>query len=105
MGADRIGHGIRAVSDASLLAELRDRRIALEVCPTSNVRTGAVPSLGEHPLRALFDAGVIVTLNSDDPAIFRCSLAGEFEAARRMGFTEAELDSIAENARRYAFGF
>lgn len=104
MEADRIGHGIRAVTDASLLAVLRERGIALEVCPTSNVRTGAVASLAAHPLRQLFDAGVAVTLNSDDPAIFGCSLAGEFAAAREMGFTETELEVMAENARRVAFG-
>lgn len=104
MGADRIGHGIRAVSDPSLLRELRDRGIALEVCPTSNVRTGAVRSLAEHPLRALFEAGVMVTLNSDDPGIFGCTLAGEFEAAQGMGFSEQELSQMAENARRSAFG-
>ncbi|MBI2689505.1 MAG: adenosine deaminase [Acidobacteria bacterium] len=104
MGADRIGHGIRAVGDLVLLAELRERGIALEICPTSNVRTGAVPSLAEHPLRALFDAGVLVTLNSDDPAIFECSLGGEFALAREMGFSGAELERIAENARRCAFG-
>ena len=104
MGADRIGHGIRAVEDASLLAVLRERGIALEVCPTSNLRTGAVSSLASHPLRALFDAGVTVTLNSDDPAIFGCSLAGEFAVARGMGFTELELAVMAENARRCRFG-
>ena len=103
MGADRIGHGIRSVEDAKLMAVLREREIALEVCPTSNLRTGAVASLAAHPLRALFDAGVMVTLNSDDPAIFGCSLAGEFEVARRMGFTEMELAVIAENARRCRF--
>jgi aminodeoxyfutalosine deaminase len=104
MGADRIGHGIRGASDAGLLAVLRERGIALEVCPTSNVRTGAVRSLAEHPLRALFDAGVMVTLNSDDPGIFGCTLAGEFAAARGMGFSEQELGVMAENARRSAFG-
>jgi adenosine deaminase/aminodeoxyfutalosine deaminase len=104
MGADRIGHGIRAVGDAELLGVLRERGIALEVCPTSNLRTGAVASLALHPLRALFDAGVLVTLNSDDPAIFGSSLAGEFAVARGMGFTDAELAVMAENARRCAFG-
>lgn len=104
MGADRIGHGIRAVEDASLMAVLRERGIALEVCPTSNLRTGAVSSFAAHPLRSLFDSGVIVTLNSDDPAIFGCSLAGEFAVARGMGFTELELGQIAENARRCRFG-
>lgn len=103
LGAHRIGHGIRAASDPELLAELRDKQIPLEVCPTSNLRTGAVPSLEAHPLRKLYNAGVLVTLNSDDPAIFNCSLATEFEAARRLGFTEPELTRIAANARRAAF--
>lgn len=104
LGADRIGHGIRAVSDPGLLAMLRERGIALEVCPTSNLRTGAVRTMAEHPLRALYDAGVCVTLNSDDPGIFGCSLAGEFAVARGLGFSEAELGVIAANARRCAFG-
>ena len=103
LGADRIGHGIRAATDPELLAALRDKQIPLEVCPTSNVRTGAVESLQAHPLRTLYDAGVIVTLNSDDPAIFHCSLATEFDAARQLGFTEPELAQIAANARRAAF--
>lgn len=103
MGADRIGHGIRSVEDLSLLACLRERGIALEVCPTSNVRTGAVRTMEEHPLRALFDAGVRVTLNSDDPGIFDCTLRGEFDVARGLGFSDEELDIIAGNARASAF--
>lgn len=103
MGADRIGHGIRAANDAELLALLRERGIGLEVCPTSNVRTGAVRSFAEHPLRRLFDAGVRVTLNSDDPAIFGCSLPGEFATARAMGFRDEELAAMSENARQCAF--
>jgi adenosine deaminase/aminodeoxyfutalosine deaminase len=103
MGAKRIGHGIRAAGDPRLLDHLRENGIALEVCPTSNVRTGAVPSLAAHPLRTLYDAGVPVTLNSDDPALFGCSLATEYEAARRLGFTEDELAVMAANSRRYAF--
>jgi len=103
LGADRIGHGIRAVEDEELLRELVDKGIALEVCPTSNVRTGAVASLAVHPLRRLFDAGVAVTLNSDDPAIFGTTVAGEFAAARGMGFSEEELGAMGSNARKYAF--
>jgi adenosine deaminase len=103
MGADRIGHGIRAAGDGELLRVLRERGIGLEVCVTSNLRTGAVGSLEDHPLRKLFDAGVMVCLNSDDPGIFGCSLAGEYEVARGMGFRESELAVMAENARRMAF--
>jgi aminodeoxyfutalosine deaminase len=105
IGAERIGHGIRAVEDSRLIEHLRDRQIPLEVCITSNVRTGAVGSVAEHPVRKLFDAGVPIVLNTDDPALFGCSLKSEFELARReFGFTEAELEAVAENGRRFAFG-
>lgn len=105
IGSERIGHGIRAIEDQRLLEHLRERQIPLEVCITSNVRTGAVGSLKEHPVRRLFDAGVPVILSTDDPALFECSLRGEYElAAREFGFTDEELAKIAQNARRYAFG-
>jgi adenosine deaminase/aminodeoxyfutalosine deaminase len=104
LGAERIGHGISAIDDPGLMRHLRDRGIPLEISITSNLVTGVVRSIEEHPVRKLFDAGVPITLNTDDPAMFRCTLTGEYEmAARRFGFSGAELRSIAENGFRYAF--
>jgi adenosine deaminase/aminodeoxyfutalosine deaminase len=104
LGAERIGHGIAAVQDADLMRELRDHDIPLEVCITSNLVTGVVKRLEEHPVRKLFDAGVPITLNTDDPAMFGCTLLDEYRlAAHAFGFSEAELRAIADNGFRYAF--
>jgi aminodeoxyfutalosine deaminase len=85
--ADRIRHGIRAAEDVGLLRELAEQGIVLDVCPTSNVRTGVVRSLGEHPLPVLLAAGVRCTINTDDPAMFGSDLATEHAAALRLGAT------------------
>lgn len=104
IGAERIGHGIRAVDDPELMRRLRAERIPLEVCITSNVRTGAVPSLAAHPVRRLFDAGVPITLNTDDPGVFETDLRQEFALARDVfGFSENELAGIAEAADTFRF--
>jgi adenosine deaminase len=104
LGAERIGHGIAAVRDESLMRHLRERCIPLEVCPTSNLVTGVIKRIEDHPLRQLFDAGVPLVLNSDDPAMFRCSLTEEFRLAQRaFAFTEAELRALSQNAFRFAF--
>jgi aminodeoxyfutalosine deaminase len=104
IGAERIGHGIRAIEDPALVQHLCDRQIPLEVCITSNVRTGSVASVADHPVRKLFDAGVPIILNTDDPALFECTLQSEFTlASREFGFSEAELQSVADNARKFAF--
>ncbi len=93
--AERIGHGIRAIDDPRLIEELRDRQITLEVCPTSNVCTRAVASLGEHPIRRLFEAGVPITVNSDDPPMFGTTLLDEqLLLARDFGFTIDDIENI-----------
>ncbi len=98
LGAERIGHGIHAITDPRLLDHLAEHRIPLEVCPTSNVRTGAVPSMAAHPLARLVQWGVIVTLNTDDPGMFGCDLLGEYRVAHeRFGMTAAELAQLARN--------
>jgi len=104
IGAERIGHGIRAVEDPDLLRRLREEKIPLEVCITSNVRTGAVASLDAHPVRRLVDAGVIVTLNTDDPGMFGSDLANEFRIAKEVfGLSDAQLATIRQNAMDYRF--
>ncbi len=104
IGVERIGHGIRSIEDPRLLEHLRENNIPLEICVTSNVRTGAVDSLAEHPVRRLYDAGVPIVLDTDDPALFGCTLTSEYELVRReFGFTEDELAQIARNGFRYAF--
>jgi aminodeoxyfutalosine deaminase len=85
LGADRIRHGITAVEDPALVEELREREIVLDVCPVSNVRTGAVASLDEHPLRELAAAGVRCSVSTDDPAMFDTDLGREYEAAASLG--------------------
>lgn len=104
IGAERIGHGIRSIDDPRLVAHLAEKQIPLEICITSNVRTGAVASLAEHPVKRLHDAGVPIILNTDDPALFGCTLTGEFDVARReFGFTQEQLATIAANGFHYAF--
>jgi len=104
LGAERVGHGIRAVEDAELMRHLRDNDIPLEISISSNVATGAVVSLDVHPVRRLFDAGVPIVLNSDDPAMFHTTLTGEYRlAAERFGFSRAEMEEIARNGFAYRF--
>lgn len=96
LGAERIGHGTSAAQDPVLLAHLAERRIPLEVCPSSNVATRAVGSLAEHPLPVFVDAGVVVTINSDDPPMFGTTLNREYEiAADLLGLDEAGLADLA----------
>jgi aminodeoxyfutalosine deaminase len=89
--ADRIRHGIRAIDDPDLMAELKDKQIVLDVCPTSNVRTRSVPDLASHPLTRLIEAGVACSLNTDDPAMFGTDLGHEYEIAEQLGVRPKEL--------------
>ncbi|NBE84315.1 adenosine deaminase [Micromonospora rubida] len=104
LGAERIGHGISAAEDPELLAHLAERQIALEVCPTSNLRTRAVASLDEHPLPRLVEAGVLVTINSDDPPMFGTTLDDEYAvAARLLGIGPEGVAALANAAVTAAF--
>jgi adenosine deaminase len=104
LGADRIGHGVRSIEDPALVRELARRRVPLEVCPTSNVKLGLYPSYAAHPLRRLYDAGVPVTVNSDDPGLFGTSISHEASLlVSDLGFSAAEAAGVCENAGRFAF--
>ncbi len=100
----RVSHGVRAIEDPSLVSELAARRIVLECCPTSNVVLGVYGSYEAHPLPALRDAGVKVTLGSDDPPYFGATIGGEYEVcAERMGFSDDDLCEITRTALDAAF--
>ncbi|GHJ94416.1 MULTISPECIES: adenosine deaminase [Streptomyces] len=104
LGAERIGHGTSSVRDPELLAYLAEHRIALEVCPTSNIATRAVATLDEHPIRQMVDAGVLVTVNSDDPPMFGSDLNNEYAvAARLLGLDERGVAGLAKNAVEASF--
>jgi aminodeoxyfutalosine deaminase len=104
LGAERIGHGISAAQDPRLMAHLAEHGITLEICPTSNVRTRAVPSIEEHPLPALVAAGVPVTINSDDPPMFGTSLEEEYAvAARLLDLDEPGIANLAKAAVTASF--
>ncbi|MDG4798602.1 adenosine deaminase [Micromonospora sp. WMMD1082] len=99
LGAERIGHGISAAEDPQLLAYLAERQIPVEVCPTSNVRTRAVAHIEEHPLRRLVEAGLLVTVNSDDPPMFGTTLDDEYAvAARLLDAGPEQVAGLARNA-------
>jgi aminodeoxyfutalosine deaminase len=102
--AERIGHGLTAGQDPELIEELSRRQIPVEICLTSNLRTGCCPAISEHPLRRYFDHGLMVTLNTDDPAMFRTSLSREYALAQEeFGFTDEHLRELARNSFEASF--
>lgn len=104
LGAERLGHGIRSVEDASLVAHLARQGIPIEACPTSNLRLGVYPSLEAHPLRRLHEEGVVVTVNSDDPPLFNTTLNDEVSLlSTGFGFDLETIDEILLNAVRMSF--
>ncbi|WP_082119389.1 adenosine deaminase [Saccharothrix sp. ST-888] len=104
LGAERIGHGTQAVKDPALLDYLGEHRIPLEVCPTSNIATRAVERIEEHPIRQMVDAGLVVTVNSDDPPMFGTDLNTEYAvAARLLDLDETGVAALARNAVEASF--
>ncbi len=102
--AERLGHCVSAVQDPELVEELATRQVPVEICLTSNVRTGCCSSLQEHPVRDYFDRGLMITLNSDDPAMFQTSLTREYQLAQEtFGFTDEHLRELARNSFEASF--
>jgi adenosine deaminase len=102
--ADRVGHGVRSAGDVSMMGILREKKILLELCLTSNLCTGVVPSIASHPIRKLMEAGVPVSLNTDDPAILGITLTGEYVAAiTELGFNEDDLKFLNLAALEHSF--
>jgi adenosine deaminase/aminodeoxyfutalosine deaminase len=104
IGSERIGHALSAIRDQALMDELKARQIGMELNPTSNVMTGGCTSFADHPLRRYFDRGLLVTVNSDDPAFFGSDVANEYMLAHEIqGFSRVELKKLASNSVRASF--
>jgi adenosine deaminase len=104
MGAARIGHGIRACTDEELLSIIKNKRICLEMCPTSNRITRAVSDMADYPLRKFIDMGIKVTINTDDSAIVRTDIANEFQCAVQLAnLTDSEVNRLKINAVEASF--
>ena len=102
--AERIGHGLTAYQDCELMARLAQTQVPVEICFTSNLRTGCCVAAERHPLKTYYDLGLMVTLNTDDPAMFETSLSREYQVAQdTFGFTDAQLRELAMNSFRASF--
>jgi aminodeoxyfutalosine deaminase len=102
--AERIGHGLTAYQDCELMARLAQTQVPVEICLTSNLRTGCCAAAQRHPLKTYYDLGLMVTLNTDDPAMFETSLCREYQVAQdTFGFTDAQLRELAMNSFRASF--
>ena len=102
--AERIGHGLTAEQDPELIEELAERQTPVEICVSSNVHTGCCKTLADHPVRRYFDQGMMITLNSDDPAMFATSLAREYQLAQEtFAFTDEHLRELARNSFEASF--
>jgi len=99
----RLGHGVRAIEDQALINYIKELNIILETCPTSNIATKIYKSYSDHPVKSLFDQGVKITVNSDDPPFFNASIAGEYEVMKKLGLSDKELNSLTRNAIEYSF--
>jgi aminodeoxyfutalosine deaminase len=95
---------LTACQDPDLIQELSERQVPVEVCVTSNVKTGVCPNLGDHPVRRYFDEGLMITLNTDDPAMFGTSLSREYQLVQEnFGFSDEHLRELARNSFEAAF--
>jgi adenosine deaminase/aminodeoxyfutalosine deaminase len=104
LGAERIGHGLTAGQDSELIEELAQRQIPVEICLTSNLRTSCCAKLSDHPVKRYFDQGLMLTLNSDDPAMFATTLNHEYELAQaEFSFTDEHLRELARNSFEASF--
>ena len=102
--AERIGHGLSAAHDPDLIEELAYRQIPVEICLTSNLRTGVCKTIAEHPAKSYFDQGIMITLNTDDPAMFGTSLPREYQIAQEtFSFTDEHLRELARNSFEASF--
>lgn len=104
LDAERLGHGVHAHDDPALLRYLRETQLPIDMCPVSNVKTGAVPSLQAHPIRQYVEEGLLVTLNSDDPPMFGTSITNEYRVlARDLGFSREQLERLSLNGIEASF--